>query len=131
MRSPSPLERLSERARAAGFEQALAAFLHPATSSADRTPAMQAALSGPIAATVREVLGNWIAETLAVLVPESSATWRALVQDAMHFVVTHLSDARLAPKMVEQLELRPRTSPERRLMLLIARVPGLQKLGQV
>ena len=131
MRSTSPLERLSERARAAGFEQALAAFLHPTTSSVNRTAVMQAALSGPMAVRVREVMGRWIAETLAVLVPESSAKWRALVQDAMYFVVTHLSDARLAPKMVEQLELRPRTSPERRLMLLIARVPGLQKLGQV
>jgi ubiquinone biosynthesis protein len=49
----------------------------------------------------------------------------------MTFVIEHLSSARLAPKLIEQVELPPRTRPEVRLLRLIARVPGLQKLGQV
>jgi predicted unusual protein kinase regulating ubiquinone biosynthesis (AarF/ABC1/UbiB family) len=49
----------------------------------------------------------------------------------MMFVVMHLSPARLAPKLLEQLELPSNTSAEVRLLRLIARVPGLQKLGQV
>ena len=49
----------------------------------------------------------------------------------MMFVVMHLSPARLAPKLLEQLEFSPNTSAEVRLLRLIAKVPGLQKLGQV
>jgi len=53
------------------------------------------------------------------------------VRDAMMFVVAHLSPARLAPKLLEQIELPVDTSAEVRLLRLIAKVPGLQKLGQV
>ena len=49
----------------------------------------------------------------------------------MLFVIGHLSDARLAPKLLEQLELPLDMPPEMRLLRLIAKVPGLQKLGQV
>ncbi len=49
----------------------------------------------------------------------------------MMFVVMRLSPARLAPKLLEQLELPSKTSAEVRLLRLIAKVPGLQKLGQV
>jgi ubiquinone biosynthesis protein len=49
----------------------------------------------------------------------------------MMFVVQRLSAARLAPKLVEQSEIPQKTSAEDRLLLLIAKVPGLQKLGQV
>src|ERR1700745_173210 len=49
----------------------------------------------------------------------------------MMFVVAHLSPARLAPKILEQLELPRNTPAEVRLLRLIAKVPGLQKLGQV
>lgn len=131
MRAVSPIERLKQQAREAGFDAPLAAFLNPTTSTIKRTEMMQVALRGPAGERVREVLGQWIAEMLGVLVTPSAANWRALVKDAMLFVVTHLSDERLAPKLVEQLELPARCAAERRLMLLIARVPGLQKLGQV
>ena len=47
----------------------------------------------------------------------------------MMFVVMRLSPARLAPKLLEQLELPLNTSAEVRLLRLIAKVPGLQKLG--
>ena len=131
MKPASAMTRLSERARAAGLEKALQSFLHPSSSSKERTRIMLAALGGPAGQQVREVLGKWIAENLSVLVPASSATWRELIHDAMLFVVQNLSNERLAPKLVEQLSLPVRTSPERRLLLLISRVPGLQKLGQV
>ena len=49
----------------------------------------------------------------------------------MFFMASHLSTARLAPKIVEQIELPESTPPEVRLLALIAKVPGLQKLGQV
>jgi ubiquinone biosynthesis protein len=49
----------------------------------------------------------------------------------MMFVVARLSPARLAPKLLEQFELPEKTSAEERLLRLIAKVPGLQKLGQV
>lgn len=131
MRVPSPTQRLIERARAAGFEAQVADFLRADLPSSERLRRMTFALDSPAGPAVKDALGQWIAETLAVLVPGSAATWRSLVQDAMYFVVTHLSNARLAPKLVDQLVLPARTSPERRLLRLIARVPGLQKLGQV
>ena len=65
------------------------------------------------------------------MVPEVYAAWRPLVRDAMLFMISHLSAARLAPKLVEQIELPPDTTPEARLLRLIAKVPALQKIGQV
>ena len=62
---------------------------------------------------------------------EVYAEWRPLVRDAMIYFGSHLSTARLAPKLVEQIELPLDTTPEKRLLRLIAKVPGLQKLGQV
>jgi ubiquinone biosynthesis protein len=53
------------------------------------------------------------------------------VRDAMMYVVAHLSPERLAPKLLEQIELPVNAPPELRLLRLIAKVPGLQKLGQV
>ena len=68
---------------------------------------------------------------LEFLVPDVYRRWRPLVRDAMRFVVMQLSSERLAPKVVEQLELPADTPPESRLLRLIAQVPGLQKIGQV
>lgn len=81
----------------------------------------------------RDEVGDWIAELLSVesLVPNLFSHWRPLVHDCMAFVASHISNARLAPKIVEQIELPPDTTPEIRLGLVIAETPGLQKLGQV
>ena len=49
----------------------------------------------------------------------------------MLYVFLHISTERLAPKLVEQLELPQGTRTGSRLLKLIAKVPGLQKLGQV
>ena len=65
------------------------------------------------------------------LVPEAYKQWRPLVYECMFFMMSRLSAPRLAPKLIEQLDLPPETSPEERLLRLIAKVPGLQKLGQV
>lgn len=63
--------------------------------------------------------------------PESAARWRPLVTDAIQFIFSNLSAARLQDKLSEQLALPPDTPPERRLLRLIAKMPGLQKIGQV
>ena len=65
------------------------------------------------------------------LVPEAYRHWRPLVRDSMQFVVSRLAPSRLAPKVVEQIEAPPDVPPELRLLRLIAKVPGLQKIGQV
>ena len=49
----------------------------------------------------------------------------------MMFVVARLSPPGLRPNSLNRLELPPGTSAEARLLRLIAKVPGLQKLGQV
>lgn len=100
---------------------------------AERVATVEGALRSEAGPWLREQIASSLAELLPtdVLVPEIYAAWRPLVRDAMAFVIRNLSDARLAPKLVEQLELPPQTPPEQRLLRLIARMPGLQKLGQV
>ncbi len=100
---------------------------------ADRVQSIYSALESPEGRLLRETMARWTIGFLPVekLVPENYAAWRPVVQDAMFFVASNLSSARLAPKLVEQFDLPPDTPPEQRLLRLIARVPGLQKLGQV
>lgn len=111
----------------------LASFLGSHTSPAMRTAAVQAALQTPAGRTLRDELGSWVIRILPAeeVVPEIYAAWRTLVRDAMLFMITHLPAARLAPKLVEQFDLPRETPPETRLLHLIAKVPGLQKIGQV
>ena len=65
------------------------------------------------------------------LVPDAYAQWRPLFQEAMLFIIQRLSDARLATKLIEQMDLPSTTPIEVRLLRFIAKTPGLQKLGQV
>lgn len=78
-------------------------------------------------------MASWIASLIPVeiFVPESAARWRPLVTDAIQFVFSNLSADRLQEKMAEQMALPADTPPERRLLRLIAKMPGLQKIGQV
>jgi ubiquinone biosynthesis protein len=126
---------------AAGFRQlapdqlrvALENFL-PKGTAAERISAIEAGLRSPAGQSVRDAMARWIVDEIVpveALVPEAYVKWRPPVRDAMMFVVTHLSPARLAPKLLEQIELPVGTSAEVRLLKLIAKVPGLQKLGQV
>jgi len=111
----------------------LTSFLGSHTSPAARTAAVRTALQTPAGRMLRDELGSWVIRLLPAeaVVPEIYAAWRPLVRDSMLFMISHLSAARLAPKLVEQIELPPETTPEARLLRLIAKVPGLQKIGQV
>ena len=115
------------------LQQALDAFLGGCKTTAERTGAVQAALGSEGGKFWHEELGKWTVRMVPVelLVPEVYRQWRPLVREAMLFVVSRLSAARLAPKVVEQTELEPDTPPEVRLLRFIAKVPALQKIGQV
>jgi len=113
---------------------ALANFLPKNATSAEQIRAIEAGLRSPLGQSMRDTMAQWIVDSIvpvARLVPQAYENWRPPVRDAMMFVVAHLSPARLAPKLVEQLELPLNTGAEERLLRLIAQVPGLQKLGQV
>src|ERR1035438_6438433 len=113
---------------------ALANFLPKGATAAEQIRAIEAGLRSPMGQAMRDAMARWIVDSVVSvdrLVPKAYENWRPPVRDAMMFVMAHLSPARLAPKLVEQLELPPSTSAEVRLLRLIAKVPGLQKLGQV
>jgi len=115
------------------LQGALTAFLTRYKSTAERIEAVKSALEGSDSRIWREALGQWATWLVPVeqLVPEAYREWRPLVHDAMQFYVSRLSPARLAPKVVEQIEVPPELPAELRLLRLIAKVPGLQKIGQV
>ena len=113
---------------------ALADFLPRKAAADERTHAIEDMLRSPAGQPLREAMARWIVGDIVPverLVPEEYVKWRPPVRDAMTFVVARLSAERLAPKLLEQLDLPENTSAERRLLRLIAKVPGLQKLGQV
>jgi len=111
---------------------ALEPFLRAYKTTRERINAVQTALESEAGKFWRLELAKWTTRvvTVELLVPEEYRQWRPLVRDAMRFVVSRLSPARLAPKVVEQVELPPDTPAEKRLLLFIAKVPGLQKIGQ-
>jgi len=102
-------------------------------TAAEKIPLVEAALQSPAGQAWRIGAGAWVTRIVPVetLVPEAARRWRPLVQDAIQFVFSRLSDRRLAAKLVEQIELPLDTPPERRLIQLISKMPGLQKIGQV
>ena len=109
-------------------------YLPEGATEAEKVAAIEAGLRSPLGQALRDSMARWIVDEVVPverLVPESYVQWRPPVRDAMMFVIARLSPARLAPKLLEQIELPPDTSAETRLLLLIAKVPGLQKLGQV
>jgi len=113
---------------------ALADFLPKDTTVAEQISVIETGLRSPAGQALRDTMARWIVDEIVPverLVPQAYVKWRPPVRDAMMFVVTRLSPARLAPKLLEQLELPLKTSAEARLLRLIAKVPGLQKLGQV
>ncbi len=113
---------------------AVANFLPKSGSHAEKVGAIESGLRSLAGQSLRHAMAEWIVDEIVPvsrLVPEAYVKWRPPVRDAMMFVVARLSPARLAPKILEQLELPGNTSPEKRLLRLIAKVPGLQKLGQV
>lgn len=101
-------------------------------STAERIGAAEAALQAG-GQEWRSQIGKWITRLVPVenLVPERNRDLRPMVEDALQFVFSRLSEHRLASKLVEQIELPFDTPPESRLLRLISKMPGLQKLGQV
>ena len=115
------------------LQQALYPFLMGNATTAEKVDAVQSALEGADGKFWREKLGEWAARMVPVelLVPEVHREWRPLVRESILFVVSRLSASRLAPKIVEQITLGPEVPAEVRLLRFIAKVPGLQKIGQV
>ncbi|HEV2426002.1 MAG TPA: AarF/UbiB family protein [Terriglobia bacterium] len=113
--------------------QVLEPLLRAPQTAEDRISAVVSALQGHSGRAWRRQLARWALRVLPVeaLVPDVYCQWRPVVREAMQFVVRRLSAARLAPKVVEQMALPPDTPVDARLLRFIAKVPGLQKLGQV
>jgi ubiquinone biosynthesis protein len=133
MLGPSVIEGLSKLSPEQ-LREAFANFLPKEATAAEKTSAIEAWLRSPAGGALREAMAKWIVDEIVPvdrLVPKAYVKWRPPVRDAMMFVVMRLSPARLAPKLLEQLELPLKTPAEARLLRLIAKVPGLQKLGQV
>jgi ubiquinone biosynthesis protein len=134
MTSTPQLERRLRGMSEGQLRSMLATLIPRGAVHAERVRALETLLASPLGQSLRDTMAHWIVEEIVPvgrLVPQAYLNWRPPVRDAMTYVVARLSPARLAPKLLEQLELPPRTSPERRLLRLIAKVPGLQKLGQV
>jgi ubiquinone biosynthesis protein len=68
---------------------------------------------------------------LEALIPDIYHKWRPIVRDGVAFIGAHLSNARLAAKLADQLMLPADVPLEQRLMAFIAQMPSLQKLGQM
>src|ERR1039457_7169250 len=133
MLRPSVIEGLSKLSPEE-LREAFANSLPKEATAAEKTRAIEAWLRSPAGGALREAMAKWIVDEIVPvdrLVPKAYVKWRPPVRDAMMFVVMRLSPARLAPKLLEQLELPSKTPAEARLLRLIAKVPGLQKLGQV
>lgn len=115
------------------LQLAVEPFLQIYKGTDSRITAIETALRGAGGKLWRDQLAKWTVRVVPVelLVPAVYAQWRPLVRDSMQFVVSRLSANRLAPKVVEQVELPADTPPEARLLRFIAKVPGLQKIGQV
>lgn len=134
MLASSAIEAGLDRLATEDLRRTLIDFLPKNATSAERIHAIEEGLQSPIGRSLRDTMARWIVDEIVPvqrLVPEPYLKWRPPVRDAMVFVVSRLSAARLAPKLLEQIELPEKTSAETRLLRLIAKVPGLQKLGQV
>lgn len=132
---------LDPSAIATGFPQlppeqlraTLLSYLPQGAPREEKIRAIENVLESPLGQSLRDAMARWIVDDIVPvekLVPKQYLKWRPPVRDSMMFVVARLSPARLAPKLLEQLELPLDTPPETRLLRLIAKVPGLQKLGQ-
>src|SRR5205085_739057 len=125
--------RIEEAVQNALPAELLLPLLSPGMSTAERTKAIEAVLTARHGQRFRDELAERVLQFVPAeaLVPQIYVRWRPLVHDAMRFMLSRLSTPRLAPKFAEQIELPLDTKPETRLLKLIAKVPGLQKLGQV
>ncbi|KAF0231752.1 MAG: unusual protein kinase, partial [bacterium] len=65
------------------------------------------------------------------LVPPVYEKYRPMVADAANVILSHLNATRLRTKLIEQMMLPFESTLAERLMSLIAKMPTLQKLGQI
>ncbi|MBX7222654.1 MAG: hypothetical protein K1Y36_22090, partial [Blastocatellia bacterium] len=81
----------------------------------------------------REEIVRLLMELIPVedVVPTIYEKYRPMVIDAAKVIFTHLSAERLQNKLVDQLVLPLEASLQERILMLIARMPTLQKLGQI
>jgi len=133
---PSEATELMEMFLAGGSLPQLAPVIAACTSDApakERVRVVTAFLRTPQGRALRDDIGRWLTNIVSIenLVPRIYGEWRLLVQDSMAFVLSKLSAPRLAAKLVEQFELSLDTPAERRLMRLIAKMPVIEKMGQV
>ncbi len=134
MLDAAAIETSLRQLRPAQLRTALQSLFPQNSSAAQRVSTIATLLESPAGQSVREAMAKWVVDEIVpvdALVPESYTKWRSPVRDCMIFVISSISPDRLAPKLVEQLDLPPKTTPETRLLKLIAKIPGLQKLGQV
>jgi hypothetical protein len=126
MLDPSAVEAYLRQLPPEQLRAALAGFLPQNATATERISAIETALLSPAGRSLRAAMARWVVEHIVpveALVPKAYVKWRPPVRDAMSFVVSRLSAPRLAPKLLEQIELPPKTSPETRLLLLIANRP--------
>src|ERR1035441_8394633 len=113
--APSVIESGLRQLAPERLRAALANFLPQGATAADQTSAIEAGLRSPAGQAMRDTMARWIVDEIVPvdrLVPKAYENWRPPVRDAMMFVVARLSPARLAPKLLEQLELPLNTSAE-------------------
>jgi hypothetical protein len=106
MTNPSDLNSFFRDLSAEELRSALATFVPPNRTQAERVAAIESVLNSPNGVTVRAAMGSWISEHIvpaSKLVPSAHVRWIPVVRDAMIYVVSHLSSSRLAPKLLEQL----------------------------
>lgn len=95
--------------------------------------AIQEALASLDSDTQRRQLGRLLSHLLPLeaLIPDVYRKWRPIVRDGVAFIGAHLSRARLAAKLADQVMLPADVPLEQRLMTFITQMPSLQKLGQM
>jgi ubiquinone biosynthesis protein len=131
--NPALLEQMLAILPPAEADRLVAIAMQEGVSGEALTAAAQTALAGvdwpgqraQLAALINQIM------PLEQLVPEIYRAWRPVVADAVGFVGAHLSPARLGPKLIEQLMLPADLPLEERLLVLISRMPSLQKIGQI
>lgn len=81
----------------------------------------------------REEIVRLLLELIPIekLVPPIYEKYRPMIVDAANVILSHLNPERLRTKLVEQMLLPFESSLPERLLCLIAKMPTLQKLGQI
>ena len=114
---------------------ALANFLPKGATAAEQTRAIEAGLRSPAGQAMRDTMARWIVDEIVPverLVPPAYVKWRPPGAGRHDVRGARIFRPRASPPSFwSSLSFRGHNSAEVRLLRLIAKVPGLQKLGQV